>query len=278
MHIWIKDDVFDVIYSPQNGSLKEEEESAIALSRINALQAFEYGETTSDGQLEEAALKEKANTLYKLKDFDAAVEYYTLALSKMNPPIHHIVSNTQLHASVLSFSVGQSVLVCKNNKLDYVEAIVTDVKEGKTPSQIFVDVMWSDDINSVEKETGEEDEEEMDVSIDRVVPLPNEKKNKQDDNTTKESIGNTRENAFNLIRSIFLNLARCELKRNRKGWAIKFSSIAVSISKYVLSKSQGNMSAGNVATIEKFLADALYFRINALLLANRPKFANTVIQ
>lgn len=92
-----------------------------------------------------------------------------------------------------------------------------------------------------------------------------------------------RENLL-LIRSLYLNLARCDVKRSRKGWAVYNSSIAVSISEIIRSdfRDKGSAETDDVdrtqegKDVELLLADALYFRAKALISASRPGLATSV--
>lgn len=87
-----------------------------------------------------------------------------------------------------------------------------------------------------------------------------------------------------LLRSLYLNLARCDMKRNRKGWTVYNASIAVSISEVIVSDFTDKGSADTDAVdrteeakeVRTLLADALYFRAKAFLTAARPLRATKV--
>jgi hypothetical protein len=72
-----------------------------------------------------------------------------------------------------------------------------------------------------------------------------------------------------LQRSLYMNMARCFMKLDQKGWAIKYASLAIAVT---LAYAQ-NPSTPEVA---KLLADCYYFRSKALIAACRPKFATQV--
>jgi hypothetical protein len=85
-----------------------------------------------------------------------------------------------------------------------------------------------------------------------------------------------------LLRSIYLNLARCDLKRERKGWAIHYASIAVAISEVMRSDLEDKGSAETddvdrsteMEETRQLAADALYFRAKTFLAAARPGLAS----
>lgn len=92
-----------------------------------------------------------------------------------------------------------------------------------------------------------------------------------------------RENLL-LLRSIYLNMARCDMKRNRKGWTIHHASIAVSISQIIQSDLRDKGSAETddadqskeILETDQLLTDALYFRAKSFLTAARPGLATKV--
>lgn len=91
-----------------------------------------------------------------------------------------------------------------------------------------------------------------------------------------------------LYRTLTLNLAKCQLKRQQKGWAIRSSSLALAIThcihanaheKHSPSSSLSNEKALNDVSsteITKYLSDGYYFRGKAFLLACRPGRASLV--
>jgi hypothetical protein len=75
-----------------------------------------------------------------------------------------------------------------------------------------------------------------------------------------------------LHRAIYLNLARCSLKRGHRGWAVRYASIALAISQLLLDTE----NIDPTVAIKK-LADCLYFRSKTLISAGRPNRAAKVI-
>lgn len=83
-----------------------------------------------------------------------------------------------------------------------------------------------------------------------------------------------------LYRTLYLNLAKCQLKRQQKGWAIRSSSMALALTLCLQATSQdATASSKTLSTtdIKKYFTDGYYFRGKALLLANRPGRATLVI-
>ena len=242
----------DLIYADN-----EEEECDINNSRIELLQQFEEkplkSELSNENESAEC-LKGWGNILFKLKDYSAATEYYCKALLKLDPPPVSLVPSfaKKIQSSGKSISIGQSILVAKDNSFEYRNARVSDVNATS------VDVLYDGTITG-----DDDDDEENGVSLDRVVSLPRssfDTRSQSDDSMVKSS-------DLLLQRSIVLNLARCEFKRARKGWAIKYSSVALALSKMT------EQIDSHDALGSSLVADAIFFRSTVLLAANRPKFA-----
>jgi tetratricopeptide (TPR) repeat protein len=249
------DGTIDVIYNSSDLI----EEVKVALSRVQKLQHFELSASESSP----SELKEYGNVLFRLKDFEAASEYYHKALHALTPPIQLSPSIEVTSKLAKSLSVGQFVLVCSRNTFDHKLAMICYINDDLT-----FDVMYDKFLlqNELEVETNQnnnenmkvkedvddndddDEEEECNVSLERLVPLPVYKKE------------NDPESIFILVKTIFLNLARCHLKLGKKGWAIKFSSIALAIS-----------DASSLGSNKIFNADCLYLRGMAFLSAHRPK-------
>lgn len=147
------------------------------------------------------------------------------------------------------FSVGQCVLVSFRDSIDYQSGIISDV----ALSLCEADVMYDDPAT----------DEELAVPFDLLQRLAEDYKGRL------------------LQRSVYMNMARSALKKEQKGWAIKYSSIAIAIARHVqLTNDENGASAGGAGTspaeVNKMLADGYYFRAKALLMACRPKFASQV--
>lgn len=148
------------------------------------------------------------------------------------------------------FSTGQCVLVSFQNSIDYQTGIISDVDTGTGAA----DIMFDDDTL----------EEEVAIPFSRLQPLPAARKDRL------------------LHRSVYMNMARSVLKKEQKGWAIKYSSIALAIARHFQAqlREADSSEAGTVSSpteVSKMLADGYYFRGKTLLMACRPKFATQVL-
>jgi tetratricopeptide (TPR) repeat protein len=78
-----------------------------------------------------------------------------------------------------------------------------------------------------------------------------------------------------LLRSIYLNLARCNLKLGLKGWAIRYASISLSIARILFGEveTREEYELQRLAELTKMIGDTLYFRAKTFLAANRPGLA-----
>ena len=224
------DSTFDIIYS--TSKLENDEESAVHSDRIKHLLKEEVDLAESN---DAEVWKNIGNSVFALKDYDAAIAYYKRALALLTPTTGD------------NISIGQSVIVSYNDTLDCQNGIISDINDG------VADVMFDDS----------EQEEETDIPFKRLTPMASGLKN------------------ILLQRSIYMNLARCVLKQEQKGWAIKYSSFALAISHHLetlLTNNEANENDAKITEneVNKYLADGYYFRGKALLQAHRPKFAAQV--
>jgi len=234
-----EDATFDIIYASPKGG--DDEESSVAGDRIQALLTVE-AEFPNIAEIKDAEiLKSAGNSLFTLKDYDAALSYYKRALIILNAP-----SDSSSDRAAKGFTIGQGVIISYADSLDCQTGIVSDTTEDSA------DVMMDDS----------ELDEETEVPFTRLTQLASGVKN------------------ILLQRSVYLNMARCALKQEQKGWAIKYSSVALAISHHLQGvQREGSGSAEaplTAAEVKKFLADGYYFRGKALLQAHRPKFATQV--
>ncbi len=135
-----------------------------------------------------------------------------------------------------SLSIGSQVLVLDMTSGDFHDGYVSSV-----------------DGDSVDVEL--DDDEERTVSADAVVKLAK----KPVDQVTQ--------------RAVYMNLARCALKRGLKGWAIRYASIALAVTRKVLSEGQDGEP---LLVAKKSLGDCLFFRGKTLVAACRPGKATRV--
>ena len=135
------------------------------------------------------------------------------------------------NVSMAYLTIGQEVLVEALQTLDYNAGMISGINED------CVDVVFDDD-----------DDELCDCKVTSLIPLC-----KPVDRIIQ--------------RSVYMNMARCSLKRHRNGWATKYCSIAIAISKSLICDEENH---------KKQLADSLYFRGKLLISINRLKFAEKV--
>lgn len=150
--------------------------------------------------------------------------------------------------SQVAVALGSNVIVLNYDKgTSCIDGMVSD-SEVNDRGQTTFEVMLSD-------------QSEVTTTLDKLLPVPQDREGQV------------------LLRSVYLNLARCEMKRNRKGWCVQYASIAVAISDVLRSDLRDRDGEDNdavaveVAEIRKLYADALYFRAKALLTAARPGLA-----
>lgn len=129
-----------------------------------------------------------------------------------------------------NLSIGTRVIVCYHNILRSRIGIISDI-DKRTNS---VNVVYEDE---------ESPEDEDNITVDRVTQL-----------TSIEYI--------ELQRALYMNLSKCATKLRRHGWAVKWSSLAVSVS--------GVLPAPRQSAEE----EAYYLRGKCLLNGNRPSLAS----
>jgi tetratricopeptide (TPR) repeat protein len=145
------------------------------------------------------------------------------------------------------FAMGDEVIISYQNSINYKSGMVSDADSDARTADVML-------------EGDEDEEEECGVAFDRLLPLAKD--------ATQQL----------LQRSIYLNMARCVLKQELKGWAIKYSSIAICITHAYISTARQQGVTSSKEEQSKLLADCYYFRAKALLAACRPKFAAQVIK
>jgi hypothetical protein len=153
------DDTYDVIYS-ESGT----EENIVAACRVASLQDFE---TNKKMDMDAECLKGHGNTLFKLKDFTAAVEWYLKAIVKLE-----MLSLAPQSIQDPVFSVGQNVLVEKINSFKYKRGMVSD----NDINNKCVDVIYDVHLHPCEEYDGveENDEEgEEGIPLNRVIGMQN---------------------------------------------------------------------------------------------------------
>ena len=183
------------------------------------------------------ARKSQGNTLFSAKDYTAALEYYKRGIAALFP--------TSSNDSLGEYSMGSNVFVAYTDSLNLNTGMVSEVDLSARTADVMI-------------ESTDADHEELAVPFGRLLPLSSEPK------------------AQLLQRSLYMNMARCCLKLEQKGWAIKYASIALATSYAYATSAQECGETVALADLDKLMGDCYYFRAKALLAANRPKFATQV--
>eukprot|EP01032_Pedospumella_encystans_P018630 gene18630-21201_t len=136
------DSTFDIIYS--TSKLENDEEPAVHSDRIKQLLKEEVDES-NDAEI----WKNIGNSVFALKDYDAAIAYYKRALALL----------TSTNGDKVS--IGQGVIVSYNDSLDCQTGIISDINDG------VADVMFDDS----------DQEEETEIPLKRLTPLVSGLKN-----------------------------------------------------------------------------------------------------
>jgi tetratricopeptide (TPR) repeat protein len=141
-------------------------------------------------------------------------------------------------------SIGSRVLIssCDSNTTQPVKSAVVSSIDSDN-----IDVMY-DFYSSTE-------EEDDTVKADRVMYVESDQV------------------AFDLQRALYMNLAKCSLKLNHRGWAIRWSTFAISI---LLQRLFYDGMTTQSLSLRKSLADAYYVRATILLKSNRPNLSKKV--
>jgi hypothetical protein len=231
----------DIVYHADNI-----EESSVPQTRIQPLEKFEY-EIQSGKMFSVFERKEFGNTLFKLKDLDAAVEMYRSVIRELCAQNY--------------ISVGSRVLV-SNGSGEYYPGIVSGVESGA------YEVLYDD----------EDFEDESAVAASRIsmiaMQLPDTALDMGGCSKGYDPVAEV----LDLQRAVYMNLARCALKKSppQPGWAARWSSLAIAMTKYASENSRSSGTATDGLLFEKQLVDAYFLRSKAFLAASRPQLARRV--
>lgn len=257
------DGTFDVIYN--DGT----EENNILSSRIRALEPFEL-EGRLDAEKGADELKEEGNTLFSLKDYSAALSWYTEATRRLA-----VITSSKESSSYKGFPIGQNVLVPRENgSADYKVGVISDVDGDRCDVMYDTDnrgdllaIAWRDSYGQRQEDYCEDqDEEEEDIGLPqaKLIPLTRDVQGRQ------------------LQRALYMNMARCAFKRGTHGWAIRYVSLMLGVARSIYAMITESSAAAalsvdrteaEIAVVRKQIMDGLYFRSKALLSANRPRLA-----
>lgn len=215
-----------------------EEEVTVLSNLMSKLHDFERGESPSLEVYTAQTWKAHGNTLFADKDYFQALEYYKKALCALG----------SYNSNHKTFELGEAVIVTDTRTIDCYPGLISDADADSRKADVVIE------------STNLEDNELFGVSFDLLLPLCK----KEEDQL--------------LQRSVYMNMARCSLKLEQKGWAIKYASIALAGSLALAQQqSEQDSAQANRSEVDKLLADCYYFRGKALIAACRPKFATQVL-
>jgi tetratricopeptide (TPR) repeat protein len=140
-------------------------------------------------------------------------------------------------------STGSVVLVSKTGSINFECAMISDTNSNKT-FEIVYDNSNIDDEEKIER--------------NRLTPICISASEKS------------------LHRSLYMNMAKCNLKINQTGWAIRHCSLAIAVSRILFSDADAVNAEPSSSAMHKQLADSIFLRAKALLQANRPGLAAKV--
>lgn len=230
---------FEVLLSKSSRNRKEvetthsgDDEVTASAEKITALHPFELQEPVPLEYQYADVWKGNGNTLFASKDYQEAMHYYRRALVALQ-----VVSARS--DTLLTFEMGENVIITSANSIDCYPGMISETDNSARTADVMLD---------------SDNEEQLGVPYSDLMKLTKTEKD------------------LHLQRSIYLNMARCALKLNQRGWAIKYASIAIAVT-FAYAHSNGGKSGSE---INKLLADCYYFRSKALLAACRPKFASKV--
>ena len=240
---------YDIIYDARNGNV---EECGVQPSRLSPFEDFELD--TSPERRTANQLKEDGNALFRLKDYDAAMSYYQSSLCTLLRPF--------------SFSVGSTVLVQRSPSV-YVSGMICDVNDSDSLYEVVYDDEQQEDSTEpgsrlVSLATAYPDNSSVPIT-QTVAPSSS---SALSSSPIEQPI-----DPIELQRSIYMNLTRCCLQKPvpTPGWACKYATLAVAITKYNNNQTNNQDHEKGV----KQLADALFLRCKSFLAASRPHLART---
>lgn len=267
------EDTLDIMY----GQRGEEEEANVPVDRVRKLEPFEseYDRAMQSHceMLDPFDLKDKGNVIFGLQDAETASRYYTAALRCL----HCLLAvGEAAAASSLLLSDGSDVLVkSSGSQLRYLPATVICMDDGSSDTNVRYEVEYDDADCSEPAIRAASDLTPLAAAINSGSSSGSDKnRNSGDSNSGREA-------RRQLQRSLYLNLARCHMKRSQPGWTIHYCSLALGVTeslRLLLLQQQQQSSAASTTgnTLNKYFADAYFIRAKAFLMASRPDFAKKV--
>ena len=238
-------DECDVVFG-DDAPGEAEEESAVRLSRLTPAEPFEAS-SGEEAPVDAIALKERGNALLtKHKDALAAEKMYVKALAALlpSPP----------------YTVGTTVLLLPKDpqrRVNLRSATVADYTPGAPATyDVIVDAAGDNGGEDGEERGGQEDDEEEEEEL--TVPA----------SVVVAALAASPEGG-ELQRGLYCNMARCLLRREVWGWAVRHASLALACARLLSPRGGGGGAGGS----SKGEVDALVLRGKALLGAGKARTA-----
>lgn len=240
---------FDIIFD-QNGT--DNEETNVEASRVHKLQHFEVGFHPRIHPSEDPhQIKDFGNTLFALKDFETASKYYKYALK--------LLSKTN------TLSIGSNVLVIsKESFTDIRIGMICSILTGDEKAHPRFEIVYDND-----HDEGDDDEG---VPVERLTALCRPQKSSSSSDTSSGIINRSALEEWQLQRSLYLNLSKCCMKTSTPGWAVKWSSMALATTRFIIDNQ--DQDEAYITQLHKQLVDAYFIRASAYLAAGRPNLAS----
>lgn len=229
-----------VIRRKSNSCDNIQEIDNVSIDMIKPLESFEYEQHKNLSPLD---IKNNANRIFSLHDYDRAAELYLTALSLLMQYSRQISVGSeiliQLCSNPLEFEVAMVIIIDNENGLEI-------EYENESFNQI----------------------EELTVLKSKATLLVK---------SLIDCYFNMSELELLLLqRSIYINLSRCCMKRKQPGWSVRYVSMSMAITRSLILNLSNNANIDGFNEI-KFVSDELWIRSKAFLLANKTNLAKKVL-
>ena len=263
----------DIIYDDNN------DENDVSISRIQPIEIFEENVLSTD--ISSTTFKEYGNILFNKKDYIESEKYYLLGIKKLLVSSSNGLSNGFRKENVGSYTIIQKT---NNSLVNFRIGMISDINQNGQ----LIDVVYLNNFKLIDT-TGNE------ILLEEDFDDENEVEDEDNINVTERVIANLPQTLsdLELLRSLYLNLCRIKNKLKVYGWAIKYSSLALIVTKFIcytiITNSENNNqnssstlthhnSVDNNSKLIKQLADAYYLRGSILLTVGRPQLAKIECQ
>jgi hypothetical protein len=229
-----------------------DEENMVDIKRIRPLEEFEYiPHAKLLLQTDASTMKEFGNILFRHKDYRNSIIYYELGLERLFLDTNKSEAGSKAESGLKTFSIGTQVIVFSKDINDYDSAMISSndlVDNPKTQSDIRYEAILS---------TSQLEIEVKGCDCVEIASIPTNQL---------------------LQRTLYINLTKAYQKRNYRGWAVRYASYAVVLSKiHCGDYADSRGSCGLTETeMKQLLADSLFLRGKVYLSASRPARAKLV--